>query len=321
MAKPFADMALSRGYDPAPILEKSGIDPVSIGEADAYIPIQAWYDFAEAVSSVLDDPCTGFSIGYSSENNRLPNVKAVDQDSAALGEVFTALIVDTRRILTGNAYQLTVDESFATVRSRRNFCPTSPPRQIDGFFVGFMMRMFREHVTGHWRRWDLTVTVCDPNAIPEEERQRSVFQKGDPIGATFQFPAEWLLMRSGKYSPNAEVGQNRLDTDFMNGLRGVIQSQLNDPGISIETVAKQLALSPRQLQTQLFKLGSNYTQELKNFRRAAACQLLTDGNISVAAVGEAVGIPDPTTFSRAFKSWTSVSPRRYQKEKRSKADS
>jgi methylphosphotriester-DNA--protein-cysteine methyltransferase len=78
--------------------------------------------------------------------------------------------------------------------------------------------------------------------------------------------------------------------------------------------ASQTSLSTRQLQSQLSKLGTNYTSELRFLRTEAACRILSEHDVEIAAVDEAVGIPTASVFSRAFKLWTGLSPRQYRKE-------
>jgi AraC-like DNA-binding protein len=314
MAKPFADAFNRSGRDPSPLLNSLGINANWLIDKEAYIPAQIWYDFAESAADQLNDSCLGFRIGYEIDQNQLPNLKPIQFDNVALGEIITALIIDSRRLLTLSKYNLSIGSHVAQVSSTRAFSPTSPPNQIDGYFAGFMLRIFCACRSKPWNREDLLITVCGPSAIPANMHRLSVIQKGNLTGAKFQFPTDWLLSHMSGASPNATVGKKALEKDFLERLHSIMRSRLFDPELSIDWIAKQTSRSTRQLQSQLSKLGTNYTCELRLLRTEAACRILSDHDVEIAAVGEAVGIPTATVFSRAFKSWTGLSPRQYRKK-------
>jgi AraC-like DNA-binding protein len=314
MAKPFADALKLNGRDPSPLLKSFDINANWFVDEKAYIPAQVWYDFAEAAADQLNDGCLGFRIGYEADLNQLPNLKPIQFDNVALGEIITALIIDSRRLLTLSNYNLSIGSHVAQINSTRTFSPTSPPNQIDGYFAGFIYRIFRIYISKPWKREDLLITVCEPSAIPADVHNVSIIQKGDLTGANFRFPTDWLLAHLNSASPNAQTGKNPLQKDFLKRLRSIMGLRLFDPNLSIDWIASQTSQSTRQLQSQLSKLGTNYTSELRFLRTEAACRILSEHDVEIAAVGEAVGIPTASVFSRAFKLWTGLSPRQYRKE-------
>jgi AraC-like DNA-binding protein len=314
MAKPFADALKLNGRDPSPLLKSFDINANWFVDEKAYIPAQVWYDFAEAAADQLNDGCLGFRIGYEADLNQLPNLKPIQFDNVALGEIITALIIDSRRLLTLSNYNLSIGSHVAQINSTRTFSPTSPPNQIDGYFAGFMYRIFCTYISKQWNREDLLITVCGPSAIPADVHDVSIIQKGDLTGAKFRFPTDWLLAHLNGTSPNAKVGKEPLEKDFLKRLQSIMHSRLFDPDLSIDRIARQTSRSTRQLQSQLSKLGTSYSRELRLLRIESACRILSDRDVEIAAVGEAVGIPTATVFSRAFKSWTGLSPREYRKK-------
>lgn len=82
----------------------------------------------------------------------------------------------------------------------------------------------------------------------------------------------------------------------------------------LEEVAEKLNITPRTLRRNLKKEGRSY-QEIKNdMRRDMAIYFLTRKNMSIVEAADKIGFSTPSTFIRAFKSWTGVTPYAYQKK-------
>ncbi|MEH6592568.1 MAG: helix-turn-helix transcriptional regulator, partial [Halioglobus sp.] len=91
------------------------------------------------------------------------------------------------------------------------------------------------------------------------------------------------------------------------------QEHLGDPKLTAEEAAKRVNSPLREVNQSLKPRGTTLAQLINDWRKAAACRKLRDSDLSVAAVGAAVGYPDPTSFSRVFQRWTKMSPRAYRK--------
>jgi len=77
-------------------------------------------------------------------------------------------------------------------------------------------------------------------------------------------------------------------------------------------VAKRVALSERTLQRKLKREGINLRAVVDGVRRELALKLLTDPELSVAQVAEAVGFREATSLVRALRRWTGESPTGYR---------
>lgn len=81
----------------------------------------------------------------------------------------------------------------------------------------------------------------------------------------------------------------------------------------IEELARMLNTSPQTLHRRLIADGTNY-QQIKNLiRRDVAITKLVRENCSVDEVSRITGFAEPSSFTRAFKQWTGMSPREYRK--------
>ena len=85
--------------------------------------------------------------------------------------------------------------------------------------------------------------------------------------------------------------------------------------ITLEDVSKICGYEKSSLCRQ-FKLATkmSFYQYLSSYRMSVACSLLIESKVSIADIGEIVGIPEPKTFSRLFKKTVGVSPGEYRKQ-------
>lgn len=89
------------------------------------------------------------------------------------------------------------------------------------------------------------------------------------------------------------------------GLRPLVlrylERHLADPNLSVASVSHAFALSPRTLHSLFENETQTFAATLREMRMQRAAQLLRGGSLSVTAVGEAVGYPEPSSFGRAFR--------------------
>ena len=79
-----------------------------------------------------------------------------------------------------------------------------------------------------------------------------------------------------------------------------------------ELVSSRLNRSMSTLQRQLQAEGLSYRDVLESTRRSLAEDYLQDNKHSLAQIAYLLGFSDQSNFSRAFKRWTSMSPKQYQ---------
>jgi AraC-like DNA-binding protein len=75
-------------------------------------------------------------------------------------------------------------------------------------------------------------------------------------------------------------------------------------------VARSLATSTRTLQRRLREEGTSYQAARKATRESLARHYLRNGGMSVGQISFLLGYETPTSFYRAFHSWTGQTPER-----------
>lgn len=101
------------------------------------------------------------------------------------------------------------------------------------------------------------------------------------------------------------------DRSLVSKIRELIKRDVGGQFPEFEAIAKTLHLTTATLRRRLRAEGSSYQQLKDDIRRDTAIHHLSRGTLSMEQVAESVGFSEPTSFFRAFKRWTGVTPRAY----------
>ncbi|MCF4763307.1 AraC family transcriptional regulator, partial [Acinetobacter baumannii] len=95
-------------------------------------------------------------------------------------------------------------------------------------------------------------------------------------------------------------------------IREVLKSQIGEEMPTLNDVASMLYLSPQTLRRRLAAEGKSYQGVKDALRRDAAIHLLLNPELTLEDVAQQVGFSETSTFHRAFKKWTGVTPGLYR---------
>jgi len=84
----------------------------------------------------------------------------------------------------------------------------------------------------------------------------------------------------------------------------------------IDTIARQLAMSPRTLQRKLADEGTSFQKVLDDARRDAAGKYLNDSALAIGEIAYLLGYSEPAPFHRAFKRWYGLTPEVFRQRAR-----
>lgn len=156
----------------------------------------------------------------------------------------------------------------------------------------------------------------------------------ESFGAPVYFNADWCGLEFHKRYLDAPLVQNENGLDRMLAsfpaelievdelsssvsarVRGLIGTDFSKPLPSLEDVAERLFTTSPTLHRRLRDEGTSF-QKLKDCcRRDAAIELLRDDENTGTSVAEVLGFSDPSTFYRAFKKWTGMTPQQFKTRK------
>ena len=101
----------------------------------------------------------------------------------------------------------------------------------------------------------------------------------------------------------------RIDKDdIVARVRSVLLDQLPLGNISDDMVADALHMSVRTMHRKLTDAESNFRTLLVEMRRSLAEAYILDNSLTLTEISLLFGFSEPSSFSRAFKSWTGTAP-------------
>lgn len=119
-----------------------------------------------------------------------------------------------------------------------------------------------------------------------------------------------------KTSPADLLSRPDESNTFTGKIRGLIGRDFSKPLPDFEWIATELHTSPQTLRRRLKQENTSF-QEIKDLlRRDMAIYYLSRQELSINDISANVGFTEPSTFHRAFKKWTGVTPGAYREGER-----
>ena len=84
-------------------------------------------------------------------------------------------------------------------------------------------------------------------------------------------------------------------------------------GVSYEKVAQRLNMSPRSLQRKLQIDHTTFRSLLEEVRQEIAENYIHDSTVNLMEIAFVLGYSEYSSFSRAYKRWTKISPSKIRK--------
>lgn len=198
-----------------------------------------------------------------------------------------------------------------------------PPEYIEFIFACFLLR-FRMTTGVDWRPSEIHFRHGPPRDLSEHHR---IFQA--PV--RFRQPAtrailDPVVMRIGQLfsdAPTSELLEHyiqrtlnapEVDDELTATLRRYLGGSLSSERATLSAAARDMGMSPRGLQRKLAARGTSFRERFRTARCELALTLLRRAETSTSETADAVGFAELSSFSRAFKRWTGVSPQAYRRK-------
>lgn len=109
--------------------------------------------------------------------------------------------------------------------------------------------------------------------------------------------------------------QRLADSDLSMRISLAIEADLKGGKVGLDEVAAQLCMSKRTLQRRLSELEVEFNELVEDVRQARAVDLVRHSSLSLTEVAMRLGYNEASSFTRAFRRWTGLTPREYRQQK------
>lgn len=310
------------GIDPEPVYREAGIPLGTPDSPQRRYPISAIRKLWALGRTVTGDDAVGLQTGRFARPTQFYAFGYSWLASATLLGGMKRLVRYYRLLSTASA-ELSIRDAGDTYALSARFPDPALAPPVEGIDAGMTALLaLCDAVTLREIRPVRIDLTCGPDVHPEAYREllRAPIRFNADVGAFF-FAKETLEAPLPGASPDIANATDKIAEHYIETLdphkvasqvRRLLINLLPSGDASQEAVASRLNRSASTLQRQLQTEGLNYRDVLESTRRSFAEEYLAEGRHSHAQIAYLLGFSDQSNFSRAFKRWTSVSPRTYQ---------
>jgi len=313
----------TRGIAVRKCLRGTGLDEAALGESDLRISLEQELSFHRNVLDLTSDPLIGLEIG---EQYRLPNYGIWGYAVMSASTLRRALELAFRFIgLTYTCHDVSLQVSAGTacmrlvpLRDYEECLQVITDRDVAALFhlVGEMLgqrlpleevRLIHRgsrHRAAYERYFGCRVTFghsCSELHVAPSLLDQALPHSDPHTARLTEYQCELLVARLNRHDSAGEQIKRHL---------------LARPGHfpSLETVARQMNRSARQLRRQLQMEGRSYTALIGELRYQLAREYLEETTLSIGEIAALLGYKEPSNFTHAFRQWSGKSPARHRNE-------
>ncbi len=302
-------------------LRAIGVEPASVKSPDARIPIETYLHIQDQAALYTRDPCFGLHMGEFAEAGSWSILGYLMMNCRTLGEAFEKSGRYSRII--GNLIEARAEPGFNRMRFIF-FTPPHAPQMTRHCFEATLascVRMMRNLSGLELSPLQVTFIYPPPDSSAEYDRifgcpvlfnQKHNSATIDPAIARIPVKmANPALLQYFETYAQGFLAEMDCKTATTRAVTRILLSRLDDRSLSIEKVAREMAVSVRTLQIRLEEEGIGFSDLLKDIRERLAKKYLRE-NYTVEQITYLLGFSEPSVFRKAFKKWAGVTPREYR---------
>lgn len=317
---------LAARLDADALLREAGIDPAALVDPDARLPVAQTTRLWQLAVVASGDPAFGLKVAREVQPTTFHALGYALAASATLGEAFGRAARYCRIVTDAGelALEQRGEECHLLLHSASG--EAAPAVEATDAFAALQVRTARGLSAGSVAPLRVELRRPAPaDAAPYLRAFHAPVRFGADANRLVFAAADFARPLEGANPELARLNEGlaaqqlaRLDAaDLPARLRALLTERLPDGEPTAAEVAAALHLSLRSLQRKLAERGLRYEGLLDDTRRALALTHLRDARLSLNEVAFLLGFSDASSFSRAFRRWTGVSPSAWREQQQS----
>ena len=310
-----------RDLDSDRLFEQAGLDLAVLKDPNGRYPLEGTTRLWHSAVAASGDQSLGLSVGRNINQTTFHALGYSLLASPTLKEAFERLVRYFRIVTDAGELEFCRDKNNYKFVLNPLDGPIQPADEALDALMSVVIRLCRLLSAKQFQATRLTFR----RAAPEDTR---VFEK------VFKAPLEFGAAETAMYM-DADVLHQQLEnanpdlarhndeilarylSDFdkqniANRVHGNLVKQLPQGEPSQEKTAEALHMSLRNLQRKLSAEGTSYKEILNQTRHDLALSYMQDPRYSISEITYLLGFSDTSSFNRAFRRWTEMSPTEYR---------
>lgn len=309
---------LSRGQ----LIADAGLEPQLLANPNGWLSVSAIARLLDTVAASSGVSAVGLGFAQQLPWHDLGVLGQIGLHSPTVGAAFANVSRYFSVISTGASTWLEVDGAHAQLRYGIHDPAIDLHAQNSEFVFAMFTRIVRE-------------ATNDPTWTPLELHFRHPRPASTEVQETFfGCPMRFERRYDALVVPTAGMGRAfvnadsaRLDEQLSHGQRGlpddralfsdrvssIVLSSLRSGEVTLDQVAARLGTSTRTLQRRLLQQGHNFHSLIAELRAIVARRYVTDPSLTLSEAAARLGYSELSSFSRAFRRWTGMSPFEYRR--------
>jgi len=309
------------GLDSAALCIEAGLAPQQMEDPNARYPLSATTRLWELAVQASGDPAIGLRVSRFVSPTTFHALGYALVASGSLREVFERIVRYHQVVSDALKLELSRDGERYRFRLLQPQGSPAPALEAIDAFAAIYVRTCRNRLGRDYA--PLAVHLRRPEPA-DPKPWHTVFRAPVFFGADedcLEFAAQDFDSHLDAANPelaehNATVLKRTLaqlqPLTWERKVRATIEAQLPDGEPSAERIAQALHLSLRSLQRHLADEGCRFDALLNESRENLALLHLRDPQCSLSEVSYLLGFADTSSFSRAFKRWTGLTPGQFR---------
>jgi AraC-like DNA-binding protein len=315
------------GASAVPLLRAARLEPAQLDSEEACLPRAEVYRLCELAVELTRDPALGLHWAEHLCEKTFNPISHLIAHSSTLRQGLQSLLEFHRLLSHASSFSLHERDGKVTLRSARLTGESLVMQRLAAeMLVTGLYRIIRSFKPG--ARLD-KVSFEYPAPSYQQEYTR-VFERAERFDQPFTgIVFDQALMDA--VSPHK-------DEDVHNALRVIaerrilrltkrepfaarvrdllVQQQGTAHRMEMESVARSLDMSARSLRRRLVAEGTSYNAVVKEALAIIAKQLLRSRQLTIQETAYEMGFAETSTFHRAFKRWTGMTPNTFREQQR-----
>ncbi|MBW8783716.1 MAG: AraC family transcriptional regulator ligand-binding domain-containing protein [Novosphingobium sp.] len=316
-----ADWARQRGRDARGIVERHGLEPRVLSDPESLVAPQQIADVLEYCSTAFDDPLFGLHIGSVQDPEVFGCVTALCRAAPTVRAGIRCLI-DYLPVIHAPDCEVVLIEGRETaelswlvntdlgINDQANYQAAMLNVKLLQAIGGPAFRPSYVSLSAEARPADLPeierLLGCK---LHQRSRRNAVAFPVQTLEQTVPSANRLLFRLLGSYLEQVKHAHSR---SIIDRVESYVRGALASGTCSVERCAEKIGLSVRTLQVRLAAEGARFSDLVEGQREHLAKNHLAQRRLSLDEIAERLGYGEQTSFGRAFKRWTGMTPQQFR---------